>query len=145
LSNLIELSITVKAGTVEVWHALTDPDELENWWGESVTLQPKVGGAFKEKWEDDEGNKQLASGKVIAMKNKKSITFTWAEKDWPKGAVTECTFEISEAGPGKSTLTVRHSGWETLPESRRAKTLKDFKTGWSFHLKELKEYLDFLK
>jgi uncharacterized protein YndB with AHSA1/START domain len=143
LSNLIELKITVKASTGEVWHALTDKDELENWWGEGVTLEPKVGGQFKEKWEDDDGNKQLASGKVISVKNKKQITFSWVEKEWPKGAVTECTFEIAEAGPGKSLLMVRHAGWETLPEARRAKILKDFKTGWDFHLKELKEYLDF--
>lgn len=143
MKEQIELKITVRAGTGEVWHALTDSDELENWWGDGIKIEPKVGGQFREKWEDDEGQSQVASGKVLELKNKKLIRFTWTEKNWPKGAMTECVFEITEAGPGKSTLIVRHSGWETLPTSLRVKTLKDFKTGWTYHLKELKEYLDF--
>ncbi len=143
MKEMIELSITVRANSVELWHALTDKDELENWWGDGVVIEPKLGGRFQEKWEDDEGNKQLASGKVLAIKNKKQITFSWTEKSWPKTAFTECTFEVEEAGPGKSTLTVRHGGWEKLPEALRKQALKDFKTGWSYHLKELKEYLDF--
>lgn len=143
MKDQIELSVVVKASTIELWHALTDTDELDNWWGDGIILEPKVGGRFQEKWEDDEGKSQVASGKVIALKKEKSITFTWTEKMWPKSAVTECTYEISEAGAGKSQLTVRHRGWETLPEALRGQALKDFKTGWSFHLKELKEYLDF--
>lgn len=143
MKDQIELNITVRASTEEVWHALTDADELENWWGEGVKLEPKVGGQFREKWEDDEGQVQVASGKVLEIKSKKWIRFTWVEKSWPKGAITECAYEIAAAGPDKSTLTVRHTGWETLPESLLAKTVKDFKTGWTYHLKELKEYLDF--
>lgn len=143
MKEQIELSITVRAEAGEVWHALTDSDELENWWGEGIKLEPKVGGPFREKWEDDEGQPQLASGKVLEVKKLKLIRFSWTEKSWPKNAITECTYEISEAGPGKSTLTVRHTGWETLPAAIRDKTLKDFKTGWTYHLKELKEYLDF--
>lgn len=143
MKEMIELSIKVRANSIELWHALTDKDELENWWGDGVVIEPKMGGRFQEKWEDDEGNKQVASGKVLALKNKKQITFSWVEKSWPKNAVTECTFEINEDGPGKSSLTVRHTGWETLPAALRGQALKDFKTGWSYHLKELKEYLDF--
>lgn len=143
MKDQIELSIVVKASVGEVWHALTDKDELDNWWGDGITLEPKKGGRFQEKWEDDQGKAQVASGRVTAITDKKSLTFTWTEKMWPKTAVTECTFEIQEAGPGKAQLTVRHVGWETLPEALRGPVLKDFKTGWNFHLKELKEYLDF--
>lgn len=143
MKDQIELSIVVKASGGEVWHALTDRDELDNWWGDGITLEPRLGGRFQEKWEDDQGQLQVASGKVTAIKNKKSITFTWSEKMWPQAAITECTFEIVEVGAGKTQLTVRHGGWETLPQALRAPALKDFKTGWNFHLKELKEYLDF--
>ncbi|UOF00716.1 SRPBCC family protein [Bdellovibrio reynosensis] len=142
MKEVIELSIIVKCTTGELWHALTDSDELENWWGEDIKLQPKVGGSFREEWQDDDGNDQVASGKVLSVKDKKEITFTWKEKDWPRSAVTECKFTIGTKEK-KSFLTVKHSGWETLPEDRRAKVMKDFKVGWQYHLKELKEYLDF--
>ncbi|HEX7674969.1 MAG TPA: SRPBCC domain-containing protein [Bdellovibrio sp.] len=141
MGKAIEMSITVKATVGEVWNALTDADELENWWGEDVKLEPKVNGKFYEYWEDDAGNEQMASGKVLALKKMKHITFTWREKSWPKNATTECSFEITEEGK-KSTLKLKHTGWETLPEDRREKVFKDFKVGWTFHMKELKEYLD---
>lgn len=140
--EVIEIKLSVKATVGEVWHALTDKDELENWWGEGVTIEPKVGGVFREKWEDDEGKKQLASGKVTAVKKQKEISFTWSEKDWPKDAVTQCTFTIEADGP-KTILHLLHAGWETLPEAKRAKIMKDFKVGWGYHFDELKEYLNF--
>ena len=142
MKDVIEFSIVVKANAMEVWHALTDSDELENWWGEGVKIEPKVGGQFREKWEDDEGNAQLATGKILSMKIKKEITFTWREKDWPKEANTKCTFQIEADSAHKSTLTLFHTGWETLPEALRKNTYKDFTVGWTYHLKELKAYLD---
>jgi len=39
-------------------------------------------------------------------------------------------------------IKIKHEGWETLPEKEQAQTIKDFKTGWGYHLKELKAYLD---
>lgn len=141
MKDVIEQTITVKATAGEVWHSLTDRDELENWWGDGVTIEPRVGGQFRERWEDDEGKAQLASGKVTFVKEKKQITFTWREKDWPKDATTECTFLIEDQGT-KCTLTLKHQGWESLPEQNREKLMKDFKVGWTYHLKELKSYLD---
>lgn len=141
MKEVIEQTITVKATSGEVWHSLTDRDELENWWGDGVTIEPRVGGQFRERWEDDEGKAQLASGKVTFVKEKKQITFTWREKDWPKEAITECTFLIEDQG-AKCTLTLKHQGWESLPEKNREKLMKDFKVGWTYHLKELKSYLD---
>lgn len=141
MKDSILLSIKIKANPGWIWHALTDRGELENWWSEDVILEPKVGGSFKEPWEDDEGQRQLASGKVLALKKENFITFTWKEKSWPKTAMTECTFTIEDNGKER-VLTIEHTGWDSLPEAERSKTMKDFKVGWTYHLKELKSYLD---
>lgn len=141
MSEVIELSVKLKASKGWIWNALTDRGELENWWSEDVILEPKVGGNFKEPWEDDEGQRQLASGKVTALKKEKLITFTWKEKSWPTKAQTLCTFTIEDSG-SERILSLRHEGWETLPEDQRKKIMKDFKVGWTYHLKELKSYLD---
>ncbi|AFY01449.1 SRPBCC family protein [Bdellovibrio bacteriovorus] len=141
MKDSIELSIKLKASSGWIWNALTDRGELENWWSESVVLEPKVGGAFKEPWIDDEGDKQMASGKVVKLKKEQFITFTWKEKSWPKTATTECTFTIEDNGKER-VLSLEHSGWDTLPAEIRTKTIKDFKVGWGYHLKELKSYLD---
>lgn len=141
---VIEQTMTVKANVGEVWHALTDKDELENWWGEGVVIQPRVGGKFQERWEEDNGTRQLATGRIKVAKVNKEITFTWREKDWPKDSFTKCTFLIEPVAPGRniSRVTMKHVGWETLPEESRTQMLNDFKVGWSYHMKELKAYLD---
>ncbi|MBO9666702.1 MAG: SRPBCC domain-containing protein [Bdellovibrio sp.] len=140
-TDSVNVSITVKATVEEIWRALTDPDDLENWWSDEVTLEPKVGGKFREAWEDDAGNEQLASGKVLSLTPKKTITFTWKEKSWEPKALTECTYLIEDKGKTRS-LTVTHTGWDTLPEKSRAKMIKDFQLGWKYHMQELKAYLD---
>lgn len=141
MKEVIELSITLKASTGWIWNALTDRGELENWWSEDVILEPKKGGNFREPWANDEGKAQLASGKVIELKKEQFITFTWKEKDWPKESLTKCSFIIEDNGKNR-TLTVRHDGWDSLPETKRSQLIKDFKIGWNYHLKELRSYLD---
>ncbi|MGZ3774268.1 MAG: SRPBCC family protein [Pseudobdellovibrionaceae bacterium] len=141
MDKFIELSVTLKASCGWIWNALTDRGELENWWGEKVILEPKVGGTFKEPWDNDDGIPQLASGKVLKVKKENLIVFTWKEKNWPKDSVTICSFIIEDNGKNRS-LTVKHEGWETLPDAIRPQLIKDFKIGWNYHLKELRSYLD---
>lgn len=138
---IIEASITVKAQPAYIWQALTDSDDLENWWGEGVKLEPIKNGNFKEFWQDDEGNEHVASGKVRSLVVNKEIVFTWKEKFWPKESITECKISIEDNGKFR-TIHIQHKGWETLPAADQKKTMKDFRTGWSYHLKELQAYLD---
>lgn len=141
MSETVEVSIKIRATSAEIWNALTDTDELEEWWSEDVVLEPKVGGKFHEEWEDDEGDAQLASGKVLAVKAKSEIRFSWREKNWPKDVFTECLIVIQDDKKERQ-VSITHSGWEKLPENKRAQLMKDFKVGWTYHLKELKSYLD---
>lgn len=140
-SDDIELSVKIYATAAEIWSALTDQDELEEWWSEGVTLEPKVGGKFREAWKDDKGTAQLASGKVLAVKPKNEIRFSWREKDWLNDVYTECLIQIEDEKKHR-LLTIVHSGWDKLPEGKRTKLINDFKVGWGYHLQELKSYLD---
>lgn len=140
-SDDIELSVKIYATAAEIWSALTDQDELEEWWSEGVTLEPKVGGKFREAWKDDKGTAQLASGKVLAVKPKNEIRFSWREKDWLNDIYTECSIQIEDEKKHR-VLTVVHTGWNKLPEGKRTKLINDFKVGWGYHLQELKSYLD---
>lgn len=141
MNEIIEQSVILRATAPEIWRALTDRDDLEEWWSEGVTLEPKVGGKFIEIWEDDEGKPQLATGEVLLAKANKEIKFTWNEKNWPKDAFTECSIIIVD-NKSVRTLTLKHSGWEIFPEAKRKKLLKDFEVGWKYHLEELKSFLD---
>ena len=141
-TDTVQVAIKIYATPAEVWGALTDSDELENWWSEDVTLEPKKGGKFREVWLDDAGGKQLASGEVISVKPKQEITFTWKEKNWDKNQQTQCSITIAEDGK-HAVVTVTHEGWNTFAdEKKKKKTMADFSVGWKYHLQELKQYLE---
>lgn len=140
-ADVIEESIKVRATPEEIWRALTDSDELEDWWSEEVILEPRKGGKFREPWLDDGGAKQLASGEVLSVKARQEITFTWKEKNWEKNQTTQCTLMISDEKTHR-LVTVRHEGWDLFPDNNKKKLMQDFSLGWKYHLKELKAYLD---
>lgn len=141
MSLSVTQKISIRSCSAWIWSALTEHSELENWWGEDVVLESKIGGAFKEIWENDAGEEQLATGKVLALRKEQFISFTWQERIWPANALTECTIRIDDRG-AERIVTVEHRGWETLPEKLQKKSMKDFEIGWSYHLQELKSYLD---
>ena len=137
--NIIVKTLTLKASQSDVWKALTTAEELGKWWGPGVRLEPKKGGQFYEPW----GNDQLATGVVLNIKTGDSIRFTWQEKTWQPEQKTVCEFMLKHAG-GVTTLTVRHSGWEsfTVAEARR-RVIEGFKIGWDrVVLSKLSKYFE---
>ncbi len=72
----IEQSITLNAPPQRVWRAITH--EIESWWGfhigpndSKITLEPRVGGHFIERWGDGEGELYAT---VTFMRTGKKIT-----------------------------------------------------------------------
>ena len=50
----VEREVVFPAEPGEVWEALTDPDELEQWFANDVELDPREGGAGVFRWENGE-------------------------------------------------------------------------------------------
>ncbi|MFN8222689.1 MAG: SRPBCC domain-containing protein [Gaiellales bacterium] len=50
----IEREIVVPATREEAWSALTDPDELREWYANDVELEPEPGGEVAFRWESGE-------------------------------------------------------------------------------------------
>lgn len=137
----IELTLKIKASPAAIWEALTDSDELENWWGEGVRLQAQKNGVFREPWEDNKRTKQLATGSVSRFKVNEEIQFTWKEQDWPQKTVTVCTIKIIKDG-AFCDVKVNHEGWDQFSKDQSKQLMLDFKMGWNDHLQELKAYVE---
>lgn len=138
LKPVIYKKVILSGGVDLVWSALTDHHELEKWWNKGVKLEPVVGGQFYEPW----GNGQLATGVVLKLNPLKSIEFSWREKYWQKTKKTICEFTLEEASD-KTTLYVRHSGWELFKnETRRQQLIKGFDQGWNSLLSKLKRHIE---
>ena len=65
--------IELDAPPDEVWRALTDPEELEQWFANDVELEPEVGGEGIFRWDD--GDERHAV--VEEVDPERRFAFTW--------------------------------------------------------------------
>jgi uncharacterized protein YndB with AHSA1/START domain len=92
--------IIFPASPDEVWEALTDADQLEEWFANDVELDPRPGGAGIFRWDDGEERQATV---VVAEPCERLVL------DWDEEGEVEFTLEEVEDG---TRLLVR----ETSPE-----------------------------
>ena len=85
-----------------VWQALTDPDELRRWWGDTE-LDPVEGGLFQLRWRNTDGNGNVATldGAITRIDPPRllEISATWGSTDPTQpGTRTHLTWELEPDG-----------------------------------------------
>jgi uncharacterized protein YndB with AHSA1/START domain len=96
------------APTEEVWEALTDPNQLEEWFANDVELDPREGGEGVFRWEN--GEERHATVLVVEPGERLVL-------DWEGEGEVEFTLKEVETG---TRLVVRESSpeWSTALELR---------------------------
>lgn len=90
--------IVLPASPGEVWEALTDPEQLEQWFANDVELDLEPGGAGAFRWDD--GDVRLAT--VVEVDEGRRLSFRWTDGDGSDEALVE--LELEEAGEGTRVL-----------------------------------------
>lgn len=85
-----------------------------------IHLEPGIGGRLFESWGGDDGAEPFVAevGRVLHWDAPRAIAFSWRGGNFEPQQTTlvEVSFEpAGEAGEG-TLVTVRHSGWDGLPE-----------------------------
>ena len=92
----------------EVWEALTDADQLEEWFANDVELDPREGGAGVFRWDNGEERRATV---VVAEPSERLVL------DWDDEGSVELTLEAVDEG---TLLHVR----ESTPEVATALELR---------------------
>jgi uncharacterized protein YndB with AHSA1/START domain len=92
--------IIFPASPDEVWEALTNPDQLEQWFANDVEFDPRPGGAGVFRWDDGEERRAT----VVVAEPGERLVLDWDEEG-------EVEFMVEEVVDG-TRLLVR----ETSPE-----------------------------
>jgi len=100
--------VVLEAPVEEVWSALTDPEQLEEWFANDVELDPREGGEGVFRWDDGEERRATV---VEAEPGERLVL------DWDDEGTVELTLEEVEEG---TRLLVR----ETTPEFSTALELR---------------------
>ena len=138
LAEAIVIERTLNASVAHVWQALTDVDQMRQWYFDLKEFRPEVGFEF-EFVVEHEGNRYHHLCRVTEVIPQRKIVYTWRYKDEPGDSLV--TFELSPDGE-KTRLKLTHSGIETFPKTP-AYARKNFETGWTTIMdSELKQFLE---
>jgi uncharacterized protein YndB with AHSA1/START domain len=138
LAEAVVLERTLNAPVARVWKALTDVDQMRQWYFDLKEFKPEVGFEF-EFVVEHEGNSYHHLCRVTEAITQKRIAYMWRYKGEPGDSLV--TFELAPDGD-KTRLKLTHSGIETFPKTP-AYARKNFETGWTSIIdSELKQFVE---
>ena len=138
LAEAIIVERTFDAPVERVWTALTDANEMRQWYFDLKEFKPEIGFEF-EFIVEHEGNSYHHLCRVTEVVPQKKIAYTWRYKGQPGDSLV--TIEVSPDGE-KTRLKLTHSGIETFPQTP-AYARKNFEAGWAAIIgTELKQFVE---
>lgn len=102
----VQRRVVLPATADELWEALTDSEQLSEWFGAEVELDPRPGGdgAFVA----DDG--EVRRARVEEVEPGRRLAFRWWPEHGGEGAATRVELVVEDGGDGASVLTVVESG-----------------------------------
>ena len=138
IAEAIVMERTFNAPVGKVWQALTDVDQMRQWYFDLKEFRPEVGFEF-EFVVEHEGNSYHHLCKVTEVIPQKKIAYTWRYKGEPGNSLV--TFELFAEGE-KTRLRLTHEGIESFPKTP-AYARKNFEVGWAAIIgSELKRFVE---
>jgi len=130
--------VLLNAPVSKVWEAITDREQMKQWYFDIPEFKPEVGAEFH-----FEGGKEercyLHLCRIVEVIPEKKLSYTWKYDGYPGNSLV--TFELFKEGE-KTKLRLTHEGLETLgdnPDFAR----ENFAEGWTYLIeKSIKEFFE---
>ncbi len=121
---------TYNAPVERVWKAITDIDQMKQWYMPALTsFEPKVGFQTGFKAGKPGGESWLHAWKITEVIPNKKISYEWRYPDFPGNSLV--TFELSADGD-KTHLKLSHTGLETFEGDKNPGLAPhNFENGWN--------------
>ena len=139
----IRQEMVLRAPRETVWKALTTPEGWTGWFSSQVEGNFQVGEIMIL----DFGPDTRCYGKVVERVENSSFAYRWHPGEdcpmdkYPEDQMTTVRFSLAEH-PDGTLLTVVETGFENIPESRRANCVKLNTEGWAWELEELQAFVE---
>jgi len=134
---IIERMFNAPAATV--WKAITDNDEMKQWYFDLPEFKPEVGCEFSFV-AGPPNNDYRHLCKVTDVITGKKITYSWRYEGYEGNSFV--SFELFSEGE-KTRLKLTHEGLETFPASNPDFAASNFAMGWTgFMDKALQGFLE---
>lgn len=124
--------------------AITDPNELTNWFPDNAIFDGRIGGkvrfTFNKERSKDLDRDYSPEGTVKEFIPNKKASYTWQLKDTPGLLETTVTWELEEIDANKTRVELVHSGFTGKEKGKLSSTEHD--QGWSYFLGRLEKYCE---
>jgi uncharacterized protein YndB with AHSA1/START domain len=127
-SNSFVIERIVNATVSKVWKAITDKEQMKQWYFDLAEFKPIVGFEFEFSGEGHQGQKYLHLCKIREVVQGKKLSYSWRYEGYEGNSFV--TFELFEEGD-KTRLKLTHEGLETFPANNPDFAKESFAEGWT--------------
>ena len=145
-TDRIEKLVNLDATRHRVWRALTEVPQFNAWFGCELTgtFTPgeEINGIIR--FKDTEFKLTLL---VKSIEPETLFSFRWHPYaiepgvDYSHEPTTLVSFTLEDAGQGGTSLRIVESGFDAIPEARRAKAFSMNSAGWDGQSRNIQKYL----
>jgi len=145
-ADRIEKHVTLDAPRSRVWRALTDVAQFNTWFGVSLTAPFVPGAEVSGKLNIHDYEHITLRIWIEAMEPERFFSFRWHPYavepgvDYTAEPTTLVSFTLEDTAGG-TLLTIIESGFDAIPESRRAKAFSMNSGGWTAQAENLRKFL----
>jgi uncharacterized protein YndB with AHSA1/START domain len=145
-TDRIEKQIVLDATQSRVWRAVTDYREFNSWFGVALTTPFKVGGKSSGNITIKGYDHLVMDVWVEKLEPETFFSFRWHPNatdttvDYSKDPTTLVSFTLEKVKDG-TKLTIVETGFDALPEWRRAQAYKSNDGGWASQTKRIAEFI----
>ena len=137
LAEAVVIERTFNSPVARVWQALTDVEQMRQWYFDLKEFKPTVGFEF-EFTVEHKGNTYRHLCQVTEAVPEKKIAYTWRYDRYPGDSLV--TFELFPSGD-KTQLKLTHQGLESFPKAPDFEK-KSFEAGWTALTADLQKFVD---
>ena len=131
--------VLLDATSDRVWRAITDKDQMKDWYFTLSDFKPEVGFEFSFKGKGSKGEEYTHECRVTKVEPGKMLQYTWTYKGYPGESLV--TFELNPEG-NKTKLKLTHEGLHTFANNGPDFLPSSFNMGWTHIIeKSIVEYL----
>lgn len=145
MTNDIEKTLELRAPQARVWRAITDHEQFGEWFGVKLDA-PFAPGEESTGAMSFNGNDFRWTAWVDRIEPMSLFSFRWRpyaikpDIDYSKEEPTLVTFRL-EPIPSGTRLTITETGFDRVPEWRRAEALQMNDRGWGIQIERIKAYV----
>jgi len=142
----IEKQVTLDAPRSRVWRALTDVAQFNAWFGVKLSAPFAPGAEVSGQITIRDYEHVKMTIWIETMEPERFFSFRWHPYaiepgiDYADEPTTLVSFTLEDSGKG-TRLTIVESGFDAIPESRRAKAFAMNSSGWSGQAENIRKFL----